>query len=951
MGWDFPKRLLHGQRLRWLPDLLLVGGIWLAVALVDRLWLALDHTTPAWDAADYLTGSLVYWNALQTPEWFSSQWWTNLWLLSSKIPPLVYISTAPIISQFGKTPDRMILVFLGYSAILLGSVFGLGRYLFNRRVGLWAVVFCALMPILYRSRLDYLLDYPLASMVILAFLCLTLWREEKGRQAEGGRQKADFGASFRPEAVGESAAPLKPNGAQSNEGKGATEAKKEENQDALEPAPPNPNLSPPPDLPTPPPSSPLLHRLSLAFSRFYPRLLAIVAGLTLGLAVMTKQSAGLFLLIPIVWCGLETLWQRAWWRAGQFVVLVLASVVVWLPWYRTNWLLILTSSKRATIDSAAIQGSPSLLTLDAWTFYLRYLPLMVSVPLLAVPLLGLVFFWRRSRLGQRGSHSIDYGLKPQDYRQQAFRSSRRALIWIFIFLVGGYLLSTLNPNKDTRYFAPALPVLSVLLAYGLTLVPRSWRLVQWGSVALAGFLMVSALFPIFTSANQSSPIHRDHHFPYRGEEYPLEQVIAEVRKTAPYLRSTLGVLPSTPAVNQHNVNFFGLAQNFQVYGRQVGIQKANLTQDRRSLEWFLGKTGDQGSFRNPNIHAAMVKSVEQSGEFKLQKSWTLPDASQLKLYHRQEPTVDVQQIDPPKNPNSLPPVQLVQVAVPAGVPPGQAVPVTYQWKGSWQDLQRGLVVLTWQRQGERTQTGRDRWLHDHGIGLGMLFPEQPKPVSPFTHFQVTERIAMFPPADLVPGNYELGVVYLNRKTGATTPIPATGVTIQINPTAQPSPAPEVDLVSQLRSLAGTLPKGPAALEKISNEVSRINQYDPVQDYLTQAELAMQYRLQAEPQNPQFAYTLALATVLKRQVNAAIAALERVTQIDPKNPYAHAYLAFVKLYDFRAREAQSTLDTARQLKPDSPEIQALSGIAALMRGNLLQAWNYAQAYQKAEQARG
>ena len=940
MGWDFPKRFLRDRRCHWLPDLIAVAGIWLAVALIDRLWLSLDQTTPAWDAADYLTGSLVYWNALQTPEWFSGQWWTNLWLLSSKIPPLVYISTAPIISQFGKTPDRLMLVFLVYSAILTGSVFGLGTYLFNRRVGLWAVGFCVLMPILYRSRLEYLLDYPLAAMVTLAFLCLTLWREEGGQKVDGGRRRAEGGG---PKVAGKE-----------QKAAGGIEEKKEENQDFLEPGTESllPGTQTPP-LPHPPPPalSPLFHRLTPALSHFYPWLLAIAAGITLGLALMTKQSAGLFLLIPIVWCGLETIWQRAWWRSVQFVGLVLASVVVWLPWYRTNWLLILTSSKRATIDSAAIQGSPSLLTLEAWTFYLRYLPLMVSVPLLAVPLIGLVFFWRRSRLGQRGSQSIDYGLKPQDYCQRAFWTSRRALIWIFIFLVGGYFLSSLNPNKDIRYFAPALPVLAVPLAYGFTLVPRSWRLVQWGSVALAGFLMLSALFPIFTSANQSSPIQRERHFPYRGEKYPLEEVIWEVRKTAPYLRSTIGVLPSTPAVNQHNVNFFGLAQNFQVYGRQVGVQTANLTQDRRSLEWFLGKTGEQGSFRHPDIQAAMVKSVEQSGEFKLQKSWTLPDASQLKLYHRQVPTLDVQQIDPPKNASSLPPVQLVQVAVPAGVPSGRAVPITYQWTGSWQDLQRGLVVLTWQRQGEKLPKGRDRWLHDHGIGMGMLFPEQPKPVSPFTHFQVTERISMFLPADLVPGNYELNVVYLNRKTGETIPIPATGVTIQVNPAAQPSPAPEVDLVSQLRSLAGTLPQGPASLEKISNEISRINQYDPVQDYLTQAELAMQYRLQAEPQNPQFAYTLALATVLKRQVNAAIAALERVTQIDPKNPYAHAYLAFVKLYDFRASDAQTTLNTARQLKPDSPEIQALSGIAALMRGNVVQAWNYAQAYQKAEQARG
>ncbi|MDX2240941.1 MAG: glycosyltransferase family 39 protein [Leptolyngbyaceae cyanobacterium bins.302] len=881
------------KNLHWLPDLLIVIGVGLAAMVSDRLWLRLDHTTPAWDAADYLTGSLVHWQALQTPHWFSSSWWTNLWLLSSKIPPLVYISSAPIISVFGKAPDRIMLIFLVYSMVLLGAVYALGTYLFNRRVGLWAVVFCVLMPTLYEARLEYLLDYPLTAMVTLAFLCLTLWWSDEHRK----------------------------------------DSPYENSQNAPT------DLSPHPPIPPSP----------LGILR--PWLLAIAAGITLGLALMAKQTAGLFLLVPLVWCGLETIWQRAWKRLAQFGVLLLVSVPVWLPWYRTNWLLILTSSKRATIDSAAIQGSPSLLTLDAWTFYLRYLPVMVSIPLLLVPLLGLICFWRRSRLGNRGFRSVEYGLRSQLDRQQAFGSARRSLGWLLLFMLGAYLLSTLNPNKDTRYFAAGLPVLAVMLAYGFTLLPRSWRLVQWGSVALAGLLMLTALFPIFAQAQPSSPLQRQRSFPYQGAVYPLEQVISEVRKTAPYLRSTIGVLPSTPELNQHNVNFFGLVQNFQVYGRQVGTRRVNLTQDRRSLEWFLTKTGDQGAIRTPDLQTAMVQQVEQSGDFELQKSWNLPDSSQLKLYHRQVPSVDVKQLGSADTSTVPSPVQIDRVVVPPNAPPGKAVPVTYQWSGSWQKLQGGLVVLTWKRQGESNQKGRDRWLHDHAIGIGTLYPEQPKPVSVLTPFQVTERLAMFAPADLIPGAYQLEAVYLDRTTGETSPLAVPAVTLQINPTAAPIPAPELDLVSQLRSLAGTLPKGTQSLEQISNEVNRINQYDPVQDYLLQAQQAMTYRLTTEPQNLNYAYTLALATVLKRQVNEAISALQRVTQLDPKNAYVHAYLAFVNLYDFRAGAAQQSLNTALQINPDSPEIQALSGIAALMRGNLMQAWNHAQAYQKADRLRG
>ncbi|HEY9874405.1 MAG TPA: hypothetical protein V6D12_13275, partial [Candidatus Obscuribacterales bacterium] len=72
--------------------LLALGLIWLVGAVGDRIWFALDHSAPAWDQAEYLTGSLNYWQALQNPQWFSGDWWTSFWQLSTKVPPLTFIA-------------------------------------------------------------------------------------------------------------------------------------------------------------------------------------------------------------------------------------------------------------------------------------------------------------------------------------------------------------------------------------------------------------------------------------------------------------------------------------------------------------------------------------------------------------------------------------------------------------------------------------------------------------------------------------------------------------------------------------------------------------------------------------------------------------------------------------------------------------------------------------------
>jgi len=87
----------------------------------------------------------------------------------------------------------------------------------------------------------------------------------------------------------------------------------------------------------------------------------------------------------------------------------------------------------------------------------------------------------------------------------------------------------------------------------------------------------------------------------------------------------------------------------------------------RSLDWFLTKTGEQGSV--PEAQATIVQTVEQSPNFYLDKAWNLPDGSTLKLYHRRTPLVQVQ---PSQNLESKPGarIALAQVTVLKQAPPG-----------------------------------------------------------------------------------------------------------------------------------------------------------------------------------------------------------------------------------------------------------------------------------------
>lgn len=882
--------------------------IWLVGALCDRLWLAQDHEIPSWDPTNHLTGSLNYLHALQNFQFFSEEWWQNFWMLSSKYPPFTYIVTAPFQQIFGTGPDQAVLVNLLFSAILLRSVYGLGKYLFSKQVGILAAFLCVIFPRFYIVRLNYLTDYPLTALIAASFLCLTVWRDYK-------RKPAGW-------------------------------------------------------------------------------LVALKFGFWLGLAIMVKQSVLFFLSIPLLWLCATILWKRAWGQLAQLLSGFFVSSLIFLPWYRTNWIFLFSAQQRGIVNSAIAEGDPPLNTIEAWTYYWKDLPSAVSFPLLIFGLLGLLLYWtnlffkycqKRANPQKKNSHEDSNNLQvnaenktlkdsialamlgkseltTQDssletkasiytnlFQKAALNDSANTLSklspfstfrWLAIFLVGSYLICSAIINKDTRYILPYLPVLSVVLAYGLILLPKGFRIVGWSAIAFSFMLMCLNLFPIGNKMVVSltktlSP--NAQNYPYVGLKLPHNQVVNEIIRTEPQLQATVGVLPRIPEVNHNNFNYYGALQNFQVYGREVGFRKQFVNQDARSLSWFLSKTGEQGT--NKESQNLLVKTISQSPDFQVQKSWNLPDGSLLNLYRRTQPPIQVK----PSNQITTK-VSLDGVTIPKQTPAGVAVPVIYQWSGPWEELQSGIVVLTWHREAklqkysEIVQQNKQRWLHDHGIGMGQLYSGRLNKKQAKGSFQVIEEMAMLPPANIPPGTYVLEATYLNRKTGANYPISVPPVKLKIAANVPATPAPELDLVTQLRSLAAGLPEGRKALDRIFDQIGRINQYDPVQDYAAQAALSLEYRLQQEPKQVDWAYALAFSKILRRDVDGAIAALKKVVFLDSQNPFAHAYLAFVYLYELRGKDAQDVIQSAIKLNQNIPEVKAIAGAAALLQGNVFKAWH-------------
>jgi 4-amino-4-deoxy-L-arabinose transferase-like glycosyltransferase len=882
-------------------------GLTGAVAVADGLWLWRDRAVPSWDAAEYLTASLTYGELLlHGADWGDGAWWQALWQASPKVPPLTQIVTAPVLALLGAGIDAAIASNLLWHGLLMAATYGLGRGLFDRATGRWGAAIAALAPGLWRLRLDYLTDFPLVAVVTIALLALTAW---------WGRVRG-FWQWHRPDGRNPKLVPkLVPNL-------------------AFEPAIAGEAQ---------PPLFDSDHLDASDFRRDRHRTtgldwaLAAGWGLGLGLGLLTKQTSLFFLAVPIAVVGWQSVAQRRWMAVGQwFGAIALAWAVAW-PWYRINWLFILSGGTRATIQSAALEGDPSLLSIDAWVYYARLLPEHLSWPLLIGPIAGGFYGYLRHLQNNAQGRSRRLLTDPAPWR------------WLGLLILGSYFCCSLLVNKDWRYILPYVPIVAIALARGLMAwgtSPFGLRF-RWGTAAIAGlvFLLnthIVAPPPLGTLASALAPGNPKH---INATVWPHGEVIDAIAAASPHLQTNVGVLPSTPEINQHNLNYFGELRHFRqrtptIHSRQVGTEPEFVQQDARSFDWFITKTGDRGSLRTQRrrtANAAITALIETGPDFEVKRTWPLPDGTELRLHRRRSPLLSATLQENFETRRPLPSLAIAEM--PDRARPGSPVPLAYRWTGPSEALAKGTVLLTWRRIAPETATipqgQRTDWIDDRAIARHWVRdrPDIPGPQI----LTVQERSVTLPPPNLAPGVYQLEGLYLD---GSGTPQPlaiAAPVRLAIDPAAPALQNPyELDWVTQLRLLALDLPRGLPALDRIFAEVGRLNQYAPTQQYLAAAEDSLTARLNLGDDRPSYRYGLALAQVLQRDAPGAIASFEALCDREPQHPNLWAYLAFVNLYDLRAAAAAEAIDRAIALDPTVPEFHYLKAAAALLRGHLFTA---------------
>ena len=331
---------------------------------------------------------------------------------------------------------------------------------------------------------------------------------------------------------------------------------------------------------------------------------AIVAAAAIAASILIKQSALLVVAVPTLWAGLQALKERK--RSLQLIAGFGIAMVAILPWLQHNWVTTLGGTQRAVITSAAEEGDPGVLQMESWIWYPRLLPRQVGALVLSGGLAGwlLLALKRRTRTGNPATEGLG---------------------WLAGTAFCILLATSLSPNKDARYIAPLLPLLSLILARGwlmvLSIGTQPWQ----RAISAILLLLASVLGAVELVRIQWSDIRRE-------PGSPAADVITSLRQLGGSDHITVLMTASDRNLNEQTLSYLGNVDGGSIDARRLGRSKHQSALAREQAQWWILATGDQGTSRQSAQR--LSREVREDPRFQRVQSWPWSEGRDIELWKR-----------------------------------------------------------------------------------------------------------------------------------------------------------------------------------------------------------------------------------------------------------------------------------------------------------------------------
>ena len=337
-------------------------------------------------------------------------------------------------------------------------------------------------------------------------------------------------------------------------------------------------------------------------------LLSLLLGLMISASLLIKQSAILILFLPVIWASIKSVRHSK--RRLQIITSLAIIIMFVLPWFHHNWISIIGGTHRAVFVSGMEEGDPGIFDIANWYWYPRLWLNQIGKYVLII--------------GSSGLLLERYLAFFKEYKSR-FLLFKSDWSWLCLCIFNGLLLLTLTPNKDTRYIAPIIPLLIIVLSRGWVILYDLFSVdlkIKSKNIILSLIYVLVASPGVFDFLEKRKTINHS----------PASEIISELQGIVGKESTTLLISASSPDINDQTLSYFGRRSGGQIDVRRVGINPEDSEEAINHGGWWLLANGDQGTWRQSARE--LSRKVRSDGRFQLVRNWEWSEGRQLELWRR-----------------------------------------------------------------------------------------------------------------------------------------------------------------------------------------------------------------------------------------------------------------------------------------------------------------------------
>ena len=612
-----------------------------------------------------------------------------------------------------------------------------------------------------------------------------------------------------------------------------------------------------------------------------------LSGASLGLIFLTRPTGITIFFLPFVLITLKLFNRKSslGYSLKEFLFFLTTFIIIIFPWFSRNWLTIITTTINAWNWGVNYQDGLEFYEIESWIYYFKKLPLIFGP--INFSIFATLFF-------------IEKGLERNLFNFK-IKFLTKLNLWFLIYILNCYLIISLMSTKDIRFIMPILPILCIYPA--LFLDSGDFKIFSRKSKKI--ILIISLFCSLFFT---KSKLYSDRINSYAMYKWPHANIIKEIKKESRNLTSTLAILPDTKEINTFNLEAEAARQGEYVAVRQVISNEETYKDDLEFFDWFLIKTGYQGVMSN-KAKNLLNQYLVKNPSFIIQKEWVLPDKSKLSLLRRESLNTYLL-----KNDCKYSSSNLDIRKIPEGV--------RLKLKGKGKSLKSSSLLIDFVNEDYKTSTNislANGSFHRNFDKESCYFLNQDIPIN-------------FPEKN----NKELKIkVRLLDAKGKIKHLNLVDNKIIIkNEKEDGSLIKMANKISKVELLGDFLRKG--EFEKLFNLVGIINQSDPAQIYLKDAEKIYLQRY-VDDKKVKNLYSVLICQILQRKVDSAERTINLILEKDFSNGNAQLTKSIINLYLLDKKDARLSLNNAKvyEKSEESAEIiNIIEGLTYLLEFNFV-----------------